>query len=104
MKTIKPTSPGQWIPLDPAHTDPRRLKRERERARKLRKSQWWLDQLNRGLCHYCGEKFQSRELTMDHIVPLARGGESRKGNLVAACRACNQDKKLCIPSEEHFDR
>ena len=85
--------------LDPEHTDPARLKREREKARKLRKSQWWLKLVNRGLCHYCGKKFPPKELTMDHVVPLARGGSSTQGNIVPACRECNRDKKLETPAE-----
>ena len=31
-----------YYELDPAHTDPKRMKKEREKAQKLRKSQWWL--------------------------------------------------------------
>lgn len=86
--------------LDPAHTDPKRVRKEREKAQKLKKSQWWLDQLNRGICHYCEKKFSPRELTMDHIVPIARGGESNKGNLAPSCRACNQAKRLDTPVDE----
>ena len=86
--------------LDPEFTDPKRLKSEREKAQKLKKSQWWLDRLNRGVCHYCGKKFPPKQLTMDHVVPLARGGQSTKGNIVPACRICNRDKKLDIPSEK----
>lgn len=29
---------------------------------------------------------------MDHIVPISRGGESKRGNVVAACHACNAQK------------
>jgi 5-methylcytosine-specific restriction enzyme A len=86
--------------LDPAHTDPARVKREREKARKLRKTQWWLDQLNRGLCHYCGGRFAAPELTMDHVIPIARGGTSAPGNIVAACASCNRDKKLSTPVDD----
>jgi 5-methylcytosine-specific restriction protein A len=89
----------EYYILDPAHTDPKRMKREREKAQKLRKSQWWLNLLNQGLCHYCGRKFEGRELTMDHIVPLARGGTSTEGNIVPCCRECNRDKKLETPAE-----
>lgn len=88
--------------LDPAHTDPARIKKERERARELKKTQWWLDQVNRGVCHYCQRKFGARELTMDHVIPLARGGTSAKGNIVAACRDCNRDKKLETPVDDLF--
>jgi 5-methylcytosine-specific restriction endonuclease McrA len=80
------------------------MKREREKAQKLRKSQWWLTLVNRGICHYCGRKFGPRELTMDHVVPLARGGTSTPGNIVPACRECNRDKKLGTPAEELLRR
>lgn len=80
--------------------DKKHIAKEREKARKLKRSQWWLDKLNQGLCHYCGQKFQSRELTMDHVVPVARGGTSTPGNIVPACKGCNASKKLTTPVEE----
>ena len=43
-------------------------------------------------CAYCGERFESHELTFDHVVPRCRGGRSTWENLVAACRPCNQRK------------
>lgn len=86
--------------LDESHTDSKRLKKEREKARKLKKSAWWLNQINRGVCHYCEKKIKSSELTLDHIVPLARGGTSTPGNVVPACRDCNRDKKLDTPVDE----
>ena len=36
---------------------------------------------------------------MDHVVPVARGGTSTRGNVVPACRACNAAKKLETPAE-----
>jgi 5-methylcytosine-specific restriction endonuclease McrA len=36
---------------------------------------------------------------MDHIVPIARGGRSTRGNLVAACKSCNNKKKQLLPME-----
>jgi 5-methylcytosine-specific restriction endonuclease McrA len=36
---------------------------------------------------------------MDHVVPIARGGLSTKGNLVTACKACNTKKKQLLPME-----
>lgn len=89
----------EYYILDPVASDPKRIRKEREKAQKLKKSQWWLTQLNQGLCHYCGKKFTPKELTMDHIVPLARGGTSTPGNIVPSCRNCNRDKKLETPAE-----
>jgi 5-methylcytosine-specific restriction endonuclease McrA len=84
--------------------DPKEIAHEREKARKLRKSQWWLTKLNQGICHYCGGKFPAKDLTMDHIVPIARGGKSTQGNIVPACKTCNTSKKLSTPAEELFKK
>jgi 5-methylcytosine-specific restriction endonuclease McrA len=75
------------------------LRREREKARALRQSQWWKRRLAAGLCHYCGRRVGIRQLTMDHMVPLVRGGRSTRGNVVPACKACNSKKQLLLPVE-----
>ena len=75
------------------------IKKERSKARELRASQWWKRKLAKGICYYCGEPVISKELTMDHIVPVARGGKSIKGNLVTACKKCNNTKKNLLPME-----
>jgi 5-methylcytosine-specific restriction endonuclease McrA len=75
------------------------IKREREKARNLRKTRWWKQQLSRGICYYCGHRFAPDELTMDHIIPIIRGGRSTKNNLAAACKDCNNKKKHMLPME-----
>jgi 5-methylcytosine-specific restriction endonuclease McrA len=42
-----------------------------------------------GCCAYCGEK---KELTLDHVVPVSRGGRHAAGNFLPACRSCNSSK------------
>ncbi len=79
------------------------IARERARARELRASQWWKNQLATGICHYCGGKFPPGELTMDHVIPVARGGKSDRGNVVPCCKACNQSKKFLTPAERILD-
>jgi 5-methylcytosine-specific restriction endonuclease McrA len=79
--------------------DETHLSRERQKARALRDSQWWKRQLAKGRCHYCGEAFSPKSLTMDHIVPMSRGGKSTKGNVAPACKACNNKKKSMLPIE-----
>lgn len=69
------------------------IRRERQRARELRSSQWWKRRCSAGVCHYCGNKVAPRSLTMDHIVPIIRGGKSTKGNVVPTCKECNTKKK-----------
>ena len=75
------------------------IKREKEKARRLRKSAWWMRKTQKGVCHYCNSKVDKAFLTMDHVVPLSRGGKSRKGNIVPACKECNNKKKYLLPIE-----
>lgn len=67
-------------------------KREKAKARELRQTQWWRQQLGQGVCYYCQKTFKSSELTMDHVLPIIRGGKSNKKNCVTACKPCNNDK------------
>ncbi|MBI5196815.1 MAG: HNH endonuclease [Nitrospirae bacterium] len=75
------------------------ISREKQKARDLRKTQWWKRKCSSGKCHYCGSEAPPRELTMDHIVPIIRGGKSTKNNVVTACKECNNKKKHSIPVE-----
>ena len=75
------------------------IRRERAKAKALRETRWWKQKLARGRCHYCGKGFASAELTMDHLVPVIRGGKSTRGNLVTACKECNNKKKYLLPME-----
>jgi 5-methylcytosine-specific restriction endonuclease McrA len=50
-------------------------------------------------CQYCGQRKEASELTLDHIVPRSRRGESTPENLVAACVACNTRKGGRTPHE-----
>jgi 5-methylcytosine-specific restriction endonuclease McrA len=88
---------SEWIDI---RKDERHVAREREKARALRKSTWWLQRLQEGVCHYCGKRVGADALTMDHVVPVARGGESSKGNVVPACLSCNKAKKYLTPAEQ----
>ena len=75
------------------------IKKEKRKARELRKTQWWKRRIAKGICYYCGQKILPEDLTMDHIVPLSRGGKSTKGNLATACKECNNAKKNFLPME-----
>ena len=73
--------------------DEDQVRRERTEAKKLRKSPWWATKIARDPhCYYCGTSLTLKTATMDHIVPISRGGRSTKSNLVPSCKKCNQDK------------
>lgn len=83
-----------------APLDPDEIRRERRKAQELRKSQWWRQQIGKGVCYHCGERFSKDVLTMDHLIPVARGGKSNKRNCVVACKACNTEKGALIAVEK----
>jgi len=85
-----------WIDIK---KDPQHVSRERAKAKNLRTSDWWKQQLAKGICHYCGKSCAPEELTMDHILPVVRGGKSIKSNCVPCCKQCNNEKKYLTPAE-----
>jgi 5-methylcytosine-specific restriction endonuclease McrA len=54
---------------------------------------------DRGRCQYCGRRFPTSELSLDHIVPRSRGGEANWTNIVCCCVACNVRKGGRLPVE-----
>jgi len=85
-----------WIEIK---ADKQHISREKTKAREMRKSNWWKMIIAKGICHYCGKSFSPGELTMDHIVPISRGGKSTKGNIVPCCKNCNNEKKYLTPAD-----
>ena len=75
------------------------IRREKIKARNLRATHWWRNKIQKGVCHYCGRQVGREQLTMDHVVPISRGGKSKKGNIVQACKDCNNKKKYLLPIE-----
>jgi 5-methylcytosine-specific restriction endonuclease McrA len=43
-------------------------------------------------CQYCGKKFESRDLSFDHVIPKRFGGKTEWTNIVTACCRCNRRK------------
>lgn len=50
-------------------------------------------------CQYCGRRFRTSELSLDHVIPRSRGGQAAWTNLVCACTACNKRKGGRTPKE-----
>lgn len=75
------------------------IRREKAKARQLRASQWWKRKCAKGVCHWCGKTVAPGDLTMDHVLPLARGGKTTKNNVVPCCKECNTRKKSRMPNQ-----
>lgn len=50
-------------------------------------------------CVYCGILLNDKNATIDHVIPLSRGGTDTKGNKVYACVGCNSAKADMLLSE-----
>jgi 5-methylcytosine-specific restriction endonuclease McrA len=57
---------------------------------------------DRETCQYCATQPGRAHLTVDHIVPRSRGGQTTWENVVAACRDCNHRKGGRTPEEAHM--
>jgi len=55
------------------------------------------------LCMYCGERFQVRELSRDHVTPISQKGRDIWTNVVTACRRCNNHKAGRRPEEARME-
>lgn len=53
-------------------------------------------------CQYCGAQPGKHALTLDHVVPRARGGRTSWENIVVACGPCNQRKGNRLPPEANL--
>lgn len=53
-------------------------------------------------CQYCGRRFPTTELSLDHVVPRSQGGDTTWENIVCACVKCNVRKGGRTPEEAHM--
>ena len=54
---------------------------------------------DKNTCQYCGERPGRKNLSIDHVVPRAKGGRSNWENCVLSCLKCNNKKGNCTPKE-----
>jgi 5-methylcytosine-specific restriction endonuclease McrA len=97
---------SQWTKTEMGKASRQRIKivrrvREREIINTLT-SQEWLDILKEYdyKCAYCGIEFDENTLpTRDHIIPISKGGNNIKNNIIPACQSCNSRKKDKLVNE-----
>jgi 5-methylcytosine-specific restriction endonuclease McrA len=53
-------------------------------------------------CQYCGKKYPTSELSLDHIIPRTRGGKTNWTNIVCACTGCNVKKGGRTPKQANM--
>ena len=53
-------------------------------------------------CQYCGKRFSTSELSLDHVVPRSLGGKTTWENIVCACLRCNVKKGGRSPVQAHM--
>jgi len=73
------------------------IRRPRPQGRLTRRDVFLRDHF---MCQYCGK--QTKDLTLDHVMPRHRGGGHEWENVVAACKGCNHHKAGRTPQEAHM--
>ena len=53
-------------------------------------------------CQYCGKRFSTTELSLDHVVPKSQGGKTTWENIVCCCVRCNVKKGGRTPEQAHL--
>ena len=54
---------------------------------------------DKNTCQYCGKKFSTQNLNIDHVIPKSKGGKNSWDNLVCSCVKCNRTKGDKLPKE-----
>jgi 5-methylcytosine-specific restriction endonuclease McrA len=57
---------------------------------------------DRNQCQYCGGRYPTSELSLDHVTPRSQGGSSNWTNLVCCCVSCNSRKGGRTPDQAHM--
>lgn len=52
-----------------------------------------------GRCEICGKKISLKEISLDHRIPLSKGGEDDVSNLACTCDTCNKMKGCILPDD-----
>jgi 5-methylcytosine-specific restriction endonuclease McrA len=91
-KETRATRKRDWAKANPEKI---RAQTERRRIRKLENTEYLITEkeykkLYSKPCVYCGS---NKKITIDHVIPVSRGGVHGVGNLVPACLSCNSSKR-----------
>ncbi len=54
---------------------------------------------DKNICQYCGKRFPTSELSLDHVIPRSTGGKAHWENIVCACTSCNVKKGCRTPRQ-----
>ena len=57
---------------------------------------------DKNMCQYCGKKFSSSELSLDHVIPRSLGGDASWENIVCSCVKCNSKKGGRTPKQANM--
>jgi len=57
---------------------------------------------DRNRCQYCGKRFPTTELSLDHVIPRSMGGKTTWENVACCCIACNVRKGGRTPAQAHM--
>ena len=68
-------------------------------TKEIRFSRQSVFERDRFTCQYCGSRFETRDLNLDHVIPRDKGGKTTWENVVCSCIRCNTRKANKLPAQ-----
>ena len=78
-------------------------KRTRERKRSYKGAKRRLLGIS-PFCYWCKRKLDSASATLDHMIPLSKGGTNGADNFVLACEDCNKGRQNDMPERTKWSK
>lgn len=78
-------------------------RRTRERKRSYRRVKRRLLRMS-SFCYWCRKPLDSTLATIDHIIPLSKGGTNGMDNFVLACKDCNHNRRNDMPERTEWGK
>lgn len=72
-------------------------RKERTRFERVELVRFISDRDGGCICAYCGKMLPEDEATLEHVIPISKGGPDIPANIVIACKACNRDAGSLSP-------
>lgn len=88
-----------YYPYDTEDTEWNKPKKKQKRKKYSTEVRRMIYNNADGRCQLCGRKIMFSDATMDHVIPLALGGEDSVSNLQLACKVCNGAKDSYLPDD-----
>lgn len=88
-----------YYPYDTEDIEGDKLKEKQKRRKYTVEERKIIYDKSNGHCQLCGRKIPFDSMTLDHVIPLSKGGKDTMENIQPTCSVCNRIKTDILPME-----